>query len=319
MRSEFDFIDHIRSRYDLGRIGDDCAVLPKDDATDMVVTADLLVEDIDFRLDWTTPEFLGHKTLGVSLSDVAAMGATPTSALLSVGVPESLWKTDFLDRFYAGWHALAEKHSVELVGGDISRVPDKFFVDSIVLGEVPKARAALRSGARPGDLIFVTGFLGGAAAGLDLLNAGQRLSADSSVTERHLLLRQLQPIPQVTTGKLLREYALPTAMLDISDGASSDLFHLIDASGVGAVIKAENVPIDPAIFDNPGSAGRGLSLALHGGEDFELLFTTNPDKGSLALDLGFHCLGEITAASGELILIEDGKTERLEPRGFRHF
>lgn len=319
MRSEFDFIDHIRSRYALGRIGDDCAVLPKDDTTDMVVTADLLVEDIDFRLDWTTPEFLGHKALAVSLSDVAAMGAAPTSALLSIGVSESLWKTDFLDRFYAGWHDLAEKHSVELVGGDISRSPGKFFIDSIVFGEVPKGKAVLRSGAIPGDLIFVTGFLGGAAAGLEILKEGHTLSSDSSVTERHLLLRQLQPIPQVSTGNLLSEYALATSVIDISDGLSSDLFHILTASGVGARLTAETIPVDPAIFDFPQFVGRELDLAVHGGEDFELLLTVNPARAAIAADLGFHQIGEITNSAGRLELVGEGQVRSLKPRGYRHF
>jgi len=318
MRSEFEFIDHIRSRYGLTRVGDDCAVLPKDDAMDMVVTADLLVEDIDFRLEWTTPEFLGHKALAVSLSDIAAMGATPRSALLSLGIPELLWKTNFLDRFYAGWHALAGAHCVELAGGDISRSSDKFFVDSVVLGDVPKGKGVFRSGAKPGDHIFVTGFLGGASAGLDLLSNGIRLDANLSTTCRHLLLRQLQPIPQVITGNLLQEYALPTAMLDISDGLSSDVAHLARASGVGVRLDAACLPVDPAIFDFPDLAANALQFALHGGEDFELLFTVRPDKSDIALDLGFHQIGEITDSS-ECDFLSDGKCTRLEPTGFRHF
>ncbi len=319
MRSEFEFIDHIRAQYGLKRIGDDCAVLPKDSATDLVITADLLVEDIDFRLDWTTPEFLGHKALAVSLSDIAAMGANPTSALLTIGVPKKLWKTDFLDGFYAGWHDLAVKHGVELVGGDISRSPDKFFVDSTVLGDVPKGKAVFRSGANPGDLIFVTGFLGGAAAGLDRLSNGVRLDSCLSTTGLHLLLRQLQPISQVTTGNLLREYALPVAMLDISDGLSSDIEHLARASGVGVRLDAASIPIDPAIFDFPEFSTKALDLALHGGEDFELLFAIDPGNRDIALDLGFHQIGEVTDETGATFLVRDGTSERLEPSGFRHF
>ena len=107
MKSEFEFINDLKSRFSLDKIGDDCAVLPKNETTDLLITADLLIEDIDFRLEWTKPEFLGHKALAVSLSDIAAMGGTPKWALMSIGVPKDLWKTDFLDRFYDGWHKLA--------------------------------------------------------------------------------------------------------------------------------------------------------------------------------------------------------------------
>lgn len=320
MRSEFDFIDNIRSAYRLGRIGDDCAVLPKDETTDLLVTVDMLVEEIDFRLDWTTPELLGHKALAVSLSDVAAMGGTPKWALLSLGIPEGLWKTGFVDQFYAGWHELARKHDVDLVGGDISRVPDKLVIDSIVGGEAAKGKAVLRSGASPGDLVFVTGFLGGAAAGLHVLSDGLEIDGRHSTSERHLLLRQLQPIPQVNTGKLLSEYGLPTAMLDISDGLSSDIFHLVTASGVGARLNEGSIPIDPAIFKNGRFAGRELGLALNGGEDFELLFTASPSDREIVLDLGFHEIGVITAETGRLAMINAGGDELpLESAGFRHF
>src|SRR5688572_21180664 len=166
MRSEFEFIRNIKGKFDLNRVGDDCAVLPKDSRSDLVITADMLVEDIDFRHDWTTPELLGAKALAVSLSDIAAMGATPKWAMLSIGIPEPVWTGRFVDKFYDGWFALARHHEVDLVGGDVSRTPDKIVIDSIVAGEVAKGKAIMRSRARPGDSIFVTGALGGAAAGL---------------------------------------------------------------------------------------------------------------------------------------------------------
>src|SRR5688500_12282850 len=125
MVNEFEFIQNIKSKFRLKHVGDDCAVLPKDDSIDSLLTADLLIEDIDFRLEWTTPEFLGHKALAVSLSDIAAMGGSPKWSMLSLGVSEKLWKSDFLDRFYNGWFELAAQYDVELVGGDISRSPDK--------------------------------------------------------------------------------------------------------------------------------------------------------------------------------------------------
>ncbi len=310
MRSEFEFINQMKSKYGLDRIGDDCAVLPKDDKTDQVITADMLVEDIDFMLEWTKPEFLGHKTLAVSLSDIAAMGAEPKFALLSIGVAENLWKTDFLDRFYASWHELAREYSVELVGGDISKA-EKLVFDSIVIGEVPKGQAILRSGAKPGNGVYITGTLGGAAGGLELLLSGRENCGD-------LVEKQLRPTPEVIFAKQLQSLGLCTAMIDVSDGLSSDLHHLCESSRVGAKIYAQLLPINSYLatcFD-PATA---LEMALHGGEDLGLLFTADPAAIGIAGLPEITRIGEITDQPG-VIEISDGSTvSRLEPRGFRHF
>lgn len=317
MRTEFDFIQNIKDRYGLSRVGDDCAVLPKDDKTDLVVTADLLVEGIDFRLDWTTPEFLGHKSLAVSLSDIAAMGAKPDWAMLSIGVPPGLWGDHFLDMFYTGWHELAAEHGVELVGGDVSRVPDQLVIDSIVGGSVPKGNAILRSGARPGDGIYVTGPLGGAAAGLELLQRGERLTGATSEMAP-LLLRQLRPNPRLDAAAILQSNSIASSMIDISDGLSSDLSHLISASGVGAHIFADSVPLEPL-----GSISleftESLENALHGGEDFELLFTTDQNNFSSSELESFFRIGEITANVERIELTVSGETRPLEAKGYRHF
>jgi thiamine-monophosphate kinase len=245
------------------------------------------------------------------------MGGEPKFAMLSIAVSEKLWKTDFIDRFYEGWCSLARKHEVEIIGGDVSKSPDKLVIDSTVLGEVPKGKAIVRAGAKVGDAIFVTGFLGGAAAGLYLLENGARFESDLPVTTQHLLLRQLQPIPQVNTGKLLQEYGLATSMIDVSDGLSSDLLHLVRASDVGAKIIKKDIPLDPAISVVPDA--NPLGMALHGGEDFELLFTTSNKNIAIAKDLGFHIIGEITDKDSVIELISDGKSSMLEPNGFRHF
>lgn len=319
MRSEFEFIQNIKKKYSLRLVGDDCAVLPKDDNTDLLIASDMLVEDIDFRLEWTTPEFLGHKALAVSLSDIAAMGGNPKFAMLSIGIAEKLWKTDFLDRFYEGWHRSAREFGVELIGGDVSKVPNSVVIDSTVLGEVTRGTAILRSGALPGDAIFVTGYLGSAAAGLQLLEKGERYNENWAEPIRHLVLRQLQPLPQIHTSKVLQEMQLPTAMIDVSDGLSSDLTHLISASGAGAKIYADRIPVDPAIAGANMLTNDALDLAINGGEDFELLFTTGQDKISVALDLGFHHVGEVTSGVGVIELARDDSVSRLKPEGFRHF
>ena len=319
MVSEFEFINNIRSKFSLDRIGDDCAILPKDSMTDMLLTTDMLVENIDFRLDWTTPEFLGHKALAVSLSDIAAMGGNPMFSLVSIAVPELVWKTDFLDRFYEGWHALARQYNIELVGGDISKTEGKLVIDSTVIGEVPKGKAILRSGAKPGDSIFVSGYVGGAAAGLLRLESGTRFSETLPVPIKHLLFRQLQPFPQVKTGILLQKHGLAAAMLDLSDGISSDLGHLIDSSGVGCRIEIDKLPIDPAITALALPEKQCLELALNGGEDFELLLTVKQKNFSVVQDLGFHHIGEVTEAVGEMKLIDGAKVTKLQPRGYSHF
>ncbi|MBS1796510.1 MAG: thiamine-phosphate kinase [Acidobacteria bacterium] len=322
MLTEFGFIENLRAKYGFQKIGDDCAVLPKNAKTDTVVTTDLLVEDIDFRLDWTTPELIGQKALAVSLSDVAAMGAKPVWSMISVGVPERRWRSDFLSGFYRGWHRLAKKFDVELVGGDVSRTPDRIVVDSIVAGEVKKGRAVLRSGARPGDQIFVSGALGGAAAGLRLLEQGVRIETAASWQKR-LLERQLTPTPRVADGIELASNRIPSAMIDLSDGLSSDLAHLCRESGVGARIFADRIPFHPKLKAFTRSFDERLALALDGGEDFELLYTVAPKKilglQKQARKSSFGSLGEITANAGIIELINGDKTLILEPGGFRHF
>ena len=319
MRSEFDFIHHIKKKYGLSHIGDDCAVLPKDDQNDMVLTADMLVEDVDFRLDWTTPKLLGQKALAVSLSDVAAMGAEPKWAMISIAIPEDVWKSSFLDEFYEGWHLLASKFSVALVGGDISRTPAKIVIDSTVWGEVPRGRAVLRSGAKPGHGIYVTGELGGAAAGLRLLEEGFRFPELNTARYDALLLRQLNPFPHAKTGAEIRSRFSPSAMIDLSDGLSSDLAHICRASGVGAVIDAGKIPVHrklKRIFRQPDEQ---LGMALNGGEDFELLFTVGDEKTSEAKTNGITRIGTITANAEKIELIVDGKSRGLKAKGFQHF
>ncbi len=313
MRSEFDLINNFKKKYSLQSVGDDCAVLPKSDTHDLIITADMLVEDIDFRIHWTKAEYLGHKTLAVSLSDIAAMGGKPLWAMLSIAVPESLWNSGFLDEFYDGWHKLAAKFGVDLVGGDISRSPDKLMIDSIVGGEVPKGRAILRSTAKPGDLIYVSGSLGGAAGGLSLLETGKV----KEVSE--LILRQLRPGPRNDLAQQLSTQNIPTAMIDLSDGLSADLAHICSASGVGAKIYADRIPIDQNLAEAAFDRKTALDLALNGGEDFELLFTANRSGESALAGMDVTCIGEITDKTGLAEIIDEQGTTQLEPNGFRHF
>jgi len=315
MRSEFEFINDIKSRYNLSKVGDDCAVLPKDDKTDLLITSDMLVEGIDFRLEWSTPEQIGHKALAVSLSDIAAMGGTPTYAMLSIAVVENLWKGDFLDRFYTGWHELAKEYGVELIGGDISRTSGPLTIDCTVLGEVPRGRAILRSGARPGDAIWVTGTIGGAAGGLrSLLGNDVPTGPDTEA----LVTKQLLPTPQLKIGNLLREKGLSTAAIDISDGLSSDLMHICEASGVGAEIEQDVLPVEPALR-GVFSPEDCLDMALNGGEDYQLLFTGDTKGLSAGEIQNITRIGTITANTGIIELISGDTPTQIGSRGYRHF
>jgi thiamine-monophosphate kinase len=363
--NEFDFINKLRRRVEITSgpgssfiphpsslvrgIGDDAAAFKSSSGTDVVVTTDLLVEDIDFRRDTTRPDLLGHKALAVSLSDIAAMGARPRWALLSLGVPQDVWDTNFLDSLYDGIFQLAARYGVTLIGGDVSRTPDKIVIDSIVIGECPSQREVFRSGAASGDQIFVTGFLGDAAAGLRLIERGARLhspaaettpasfassgseaSGNSAIeaTDRHpinhLLLRQLRPEPRVGWGLLLSEQQLASAMIDISDGLSSDLNHLCAESKVGALIDAGKIPIDPLMTELCGRRALDpLMLALHGGEDFELLFTVKPEnvaKLPKRVDgISVTCIGEIADAADGIRIAEGSRIWNLESGGWQHF
>ena len=315
MPDEFEFIRNIKKKYDLNHVGDDCAVLPKDSKTDLVITADMLVEDIDFRLSWTTPELLGVKALAVSLSDIAAMGASPKWAMLTIGCPTKVWNTDFVDKFYQGWMTLAQHYKVELIGGDVSRTPDKIVIDSIAGGEVPKGQAVMRSGASPGDSIFVTGALGGAAGGLILLESGFRY-AKVGRKRKELIARQLRPTARVETGTYLRRRNLASAMIDISDGLGADLYHLCDASGVGARLEHDAIPYDENLS---ALAPHGAPSPGFGGEDFELLFTSPRKVISNAKLPPITRIGEITSNVGIVEVVAENLWRDLPRMGYKHF
>ncbi|HSD47387.1 MAG TPA: thiamine-phosphate kinase [Pyrinomonadaceae bacterium] len=327
-RSEFQFIDSLRQRYNNG-IGDDAAIFSSAAGKETIITTDLLVEDIDFRRTTAPPTLLGHKALAVSLSDVAAMGARPRWSLISIGVPDDVWQTEFVDQFYEGLAGIAGRYDVRLIGGDTSRTTEQIVIDSIVLGECNAGRAVKRGGAQPGDQIFVTGSLGGAAAGLRLIERGahlaeQKLDDDDSQKIDHVLLRQLRPEPRVGWGMVLGEERLATSMIDISDGLSSDLNHLCKASGVGALIESSLLPIDHQVVELCGRRALDpLQLALHGGEDFELLFTVRAENVARLprrVDgVEITRIGEVVIRTDGVKISEASRIWELNPGGWKHF
>ncbi|HXF43458.1 MAG TPA: thiamine-phosphate kinase [Pyrinomonadaceae bacterium] len=314
--NEFEFIRNLKKKYSLEYVGDDCAVLPST-SSKTLITADLLVEEIDFRLDWTTPELLGHKALAVSLSDIAAMGGKPNFALVTVGINQVQWQARFLERFFEGWHDLANQFEVKLAGGDISKTNSEIFIDSIVLGECLSDEPILRKGAKPGDYIYVTGPLGSSAAGLMLLSQGKRLSL-SDPTQTPLIYRHLKPEPRLQIGRKLSELNLATAMIDLSDGLSSDLAHICRMSNVGALIYAEKLPFETELLEFAQNPDTALGLILNGGEDFELLFACSPENVEKLPD-GLFQIGEITDNPGVIEISKNGQIELMPSGGYRHF
>jgi thiamine-monophosphate kinase len=385
--NEFDFIRHLRdqtgSRKHSARlvtgIGDDAAVINQFANRDLIITTDLLIEGVDFYRNAAPARMLGHRTLAVSLSDIAAMGARPFWSLLSIGMAPAIWQNDFKEEFFAGYFELADRYGVTLAGGDVSEAKEGIVIDSIVMGEVPSGAAVLRSGAQPGDQIFVTGSLGGAAAGLKLVEMGARIGAtglaslprpskrqgtptasegaeseqgaNRSAREGNprgvdvtgcdgvnigaadtvgmnaiesLLLRQLRPSPRVGWGIVLGEERLATSMTDISDGLSSDLAHLCEESNAGALIDSSSLPIDRDVIKLCGRRALDpLMLALHGGEDFELLFTVKPEDVARLpkrVDgVAITRVGEITDQPGKIRVAEKNRVWDLRPGGFAHF
>jgi thiamine-monophosphate kinase len=338
--TEFEFIRSLRERVALQSqssqsnqvivgIGDDAAIVRSSGGKDTVVAADLLVEDIDFRRSTVPAHFLGHKALTVSLSDIAAMGARPRWFLSSIGLPEDVWQTEFLDKFYEGLFELARQYDVQLIGGDTSRTPERIVIDSVLIGECLIDRAVKRSGAAPGDQIFVTGSLGGSAAGLRLIERGahladQNLGSNETQALDQVLLRHLRPEARVGWGIVLGQERLATSMIDISDGLSSDLNHVCSESNVGSLIESNLLPIDHQVVELCGRRALDpLQLALHGGEDFELLFTVRPnDLGRLPKrvdGVGITRIGEIRPASEGVKISEGTRVWDLTPMGWKHF
>jgi thiamine-monophosphate kinase len=293
-------------------IGDDTALVRTPGK--LLLTTDVLVEDEDFRRHGHPPRLLGRKALNVSLSDIAAMGGRPLHALVGLALPGDLDET-WLRRFMAGFRAAARESGVSLVGGDLSQ-GDKIMIAVTVTGEAKDP--VLRSRARPGDAIFVSGTLGDAAGGLRLLEKGGHRGVVKAV--RPLIDAFLDPAPRLALGSLVARRKLATAMIDVSDGLSVDLAHICEESGVGAEVEEGRIPISAALAH---MALDPLAMALNGGEDFELLFTVRPEKlgevESLARRHGLTRIGRITAGR-KIVLVGPGKKRKaLRARGFEHF
>jgi thiamine-monophosphate kinase len=316
-------------------IGDDCALLMPRPGEQIAVTTDLSLAGRHFLLEWHPPEVVGHRTLARGLSDLAAMGARPLGAFVSLGLPRELTlitepkkarikmaqtPKSWIDRFFDGILALAEAHKTPLAGGDLAE-SQIAVADIVLIGAVPRGRALLRSGARAGDNLYITGALGGAAAGLAQLGKlaaeSKRRTAPPSVPENlsDLLAPHFYPQPRIAQGLWLQRRGLASAAIDLSDGLSTDLAHICEESGVAAELDASALPKHRSAT---------IEQALHGGEDYELLFTAPATARMPRAIAGVAVtrIGKILPRRARrppvAIRFED-RVEALEPKGWEHF
>ncbi len=298
-------------------VGDDAALLAPSAGHEIVVSVDMLVAGRHFLAD-ADPAKLGHKTLAVNLSDLAAMGATPRWALLAGALPDS--DPAWIAAFARGFYAEAEAYGVDLVGGDTTRGPLNLCVT--ILGEVPVGQALTRSGAAPGDDVYVSGPLGDAALAVAATLGRTTLAADALMACR---ARLDTPVPRIALGLALRGVA--SAAIDVSDGLSGDLGHILERSAVGAVIDLASIPRSPtlaAMLAGPERA-TGLACLLAGGDDYELCFTAPPDAATrirhIAAEVALPLtrIGSITTGSGLVVRDERGTPLPELPEAFDHF
>ncbi len=291
-------------------IGDDCAVLSIPRGHEALVTTDFSLENVHFKRAWHPPESVGHRCLARGLSDIAAMGGEPLAVFLSLAVPRRL-PQKWVDAFLRGLLKLASEFNVSLAGGDTAESPGGILADIVGLGSVPKGKAVLRSGARPGDRIYVTGELGASAATIDWLIGRKKLRPSDFGSHFY-------PRPRVLVGRFLREKGLASAMIDISDGLSTDLGHICEESGVGAELETEAIPVATL---GKSAARVDLRFALHGGEDYELLFTAPPKKRvpSRIAGVTVRQIGVVTRERKVLLRDSQGVSRELVPQGWEHF
>ncbi len=314
-------------------IGDDAALVRVPADCELILTTDLSIEGVHFKTALHPPESVGHRALARSLSDISAMGGTPRYALISLAISPSQSR-NWLEGFFRGLFALARRFRVAIIGGDTSVFDGPCTIDAVVAGEVRHGRALRRSGARPGDLIYVSGRLGMSALGLRALQErpknrkkqtklpkpGERAGRIplGAQTTQAALRAHLFPEPQCALGQFLGKRRLASSMMDLSDGLSLDLRRLCDASGVGATVFADRLPTpSPLDFDD------ALALSLHGGEDYQLLFTVPKARQSkIPSRFGrtpLHCIGEIQARRRIMLVTPEGQSQPLEPQGYDHF
>ncbi len=324
---EFGFIERFKPQFNdlltdgLMGIGDDCAIIHANDKEDYIITTDLLMEDVHFLRHSITPFQLGYKSLAVNLSDIAAMGGTPVASFLSFAIPKDL-DVEYLDQFMEGYHELSKKYNTALLGGDTTKSLKHLAINVAVIGKCPKGKARKRSDAKAGDIICVTGNLGDSAGGLQYL-----LDGITSDRNEYLIHRHHQPEPRITEGLFLSQKEGVNAMMDISDGISSDLKHILKASHVSAEVEIQNIPISEELKNESlKNNWNAIEKATSGGEDYELLLTVSArDFAQIQQDYEKEFqkpliqIGTITKGNPNIHWTNNGQVVELSSSGFNHF
>jgi thiamine-monophosphate kinase len=320
---EFGFISRIAGMTRSGTgvvtgIGDDAAVTTLAPGMQLLTSTDMLLEDVHFRRVWHNPYRLGRKSLAVNISDIAAMGGIPRWATLSLAIPSDI-PIDFLDEFTRGYLAMAGEQGVALIGGDTCASKHGLAISVTIMGEQTPERILRRSGARPGDEIWVTGTLGDAAMGL-------RLAENGGQGDGFLISRLLDPTPRTAAGIALAESGLVTAMIDISDGVLADFGHIAELSGVGGILRLDDLPVSPRFRAATASfPSLPCELVLAGGEDYELCFTASSASREKIAALMKKCgveaapVGIVTSSPEVVVHDAAGSLFILSNQGFNHF
>jgi thiamine-monophosphate kinase len=304
-------------------IGDDCAVYQSSPGRVSLLTTDMLVEDVHFLLSSITPFQLGRKAIAVNLSDIAAMGGNPLVALISLGIPPDR-AVEEIHELYRGMRDMCGRYAVSIVGGDTVASHGNLIINVCLIGEADEREVLYRSGARPGDNIYLTGVVGDSAAGLAILKG--EITASESLAA-HFLKAHNEPDPLIDTGRTIAASRLASAMIDVSDGLAADLGHIAEQSGVGALLFENKIPLSRELKGLTDYADRTpLDFALSGGEDYVLLVTVpaeNMQEFEQACQkestFSLFQVGEIQEEKGIRIRYEDGSVEELAHKGFDHF
>ncbi len=321
---EDSFIDYLKGRFAARGavgIGDDCAVIPGKESA-LLITTDALVENIHFIKEQIDPKDLGYKTVAVNVSDIAAMGGKPEYAFLTIALPATL-SSEWLKAFVEGLEEACTKWNLELLGGDTVGSKREIFLNLTLMGSAQEEQVKYRKGAEPGDLIFVTGYLGDSGAGLKALQEGVTRSEEIA----HLIDRHFRPEPSPEEGQWLSRQSGVHAMMDLSDGLDTDLKRLIKASRCGAAIETTELPLSSALIHASEKYGwNPIDLALGGGEDYVLLVTASSEE-SEAIRASFQArfghplykVGAVTRERGVLRYQKKGENFCIKPEGFDHF
>jgi len=323
---EFGFIDRIKSgclirdKDVIRGIGDDSCVFKSSGSMATLLTTDMMVEEVHFLLDAMPPYQLGRKSLAVNLSDIAAMGGTPKEAVISIAIPDTV-ELAVLDDIYAGMKSMAKEFAVNLLGGDTTSSPERLVISIAVVGEAVEDEILYRSGAREGDVIFVSGPVGSSAAGLDIILKERELEGWKELLDAHC-----DPYPHVRAGRLIAGSRLANALIDVSDGVAADLGHICTESKLGAILEAKAIPTTEqfrryceTFKEEP------MRLALHVGEDYVLLGTTPAHAAAELRDAlaqhgcEFYPIGHMVAGTGLKLSTNDDSLEIIGASGWNHF